>query len=66
MIDLALAKTLSPRAQRLLGFRSQYPAMSGGLWQYDYGELADHLGLDDEGGCVGPNGISAPPASALT
>jgi ectoine hydroxylase-related dioxygenase (phytanoyl-CoA dioxygenase family) len=60
MIDLELAKTLSPHAQRLLGFRSQYPAMSGGLWQYDYGELAGHLGLDgDEGRYIGPAGVAA-------
>lgn len=48
MIDMALAKTLSPRAQRLVGFRSQYPAMSAGLWQCDCGELADRLGLADD------------------
>ena len=31
--------------QRILGFRSQYPAGSPGLWMVDYRELADHLGL---------------------
>jgi ectoine hydroxylase-related dioxygenase (phytanoyl-CoA dioxygenase family) len=46
LVDLELAKTLSPRVQRLLGFRSQYPTGSGGLWQVDYAELGDHLGLD--------------------
>ncbi|MFF7441609.1 phytanoyl-CoA dioxygenase family protein [Streptomyces sp. NPDC008122] len=45
LIDLDLAKTLSPRVQRLVGFRSQYPKGSPGLWQVDYSELADHLGL---------------------
>ncbi|MGW0819309.1 phytanoyl-CoA dioxygenase family protein [Streptomyces viridiviolaceus] len=45
LIDLDLAKTLSPRVQRLIGFRSQYPKGSPGLWQVDYSELADHLGL---------------------
>jgi ectoine hydroxylase-related dioxygenase (phytanoyl-CoA dioxygenase family) len=46
LVDLAVAKTLSPRVQRLLGFRSQYPTGSAGLWQVDYAELGDHLGLD--------------------
>ncbi|MFI8510122.1 phytanoyl-CoA dioxygenase family protein [Streptomyces sp. NPDC085460] len=45
LIDLDLAKTLSPRVQRLTGFRSQYPKGSPGLWQVDYSELAEHLGL---------------------
>ncbi|MFJ9824515.1 phytanoyl-CoA dioxygenase family protein [Streptomyces sp. NPDC101160] len=45
LIDLDLAKTLSPRVQSLIGFRSQYPKGSPGLWGVDYGELADHLGL---------------------
>ncbi|MEU9478703.1 phytanoyl-CoA dioxygenase family protein [Streptomyces sp. NPDC048191] len=45
LIDLDLAKTLSQRVQRLIGFRSQYPKGSPGLWQVDYSELADHLGL---------------------
>jgi hypothetical protein len=56
MVDMDLVKTMTPHAQRLLGFRSQYPAMSGGLWQYDYGELSGHLGLDDEQAYVGPHG----------
>lgn len=45
LIDLELAKTLSPRVQRLIGFRSQFPTGAPGLWQTDYAELADHLGL---------------------
>jgi ectoine hydroxylase-related dioxygenase (phytanoyl-CoA dioxygenase family) len=45
LIDLETAKTLSPRVQKLVGFRSQYPKSSGGLWQVDYRELADYLGL---------------------
>jgi ectoine hydroxylase-related dioxygenase (phytanoyl-CoA dioxygenase family) len=47
LVDRELARTLSPRVQRLLGFRSQYPTASAGLWQVDYAELAEHLGLDD-------------------
>ncbi|MEV6657294.1 phytanoyl-CoA dioxygenase family protein [Nocardia fluminea] len=46
LVDREVAKTLSPRVQRLLGFRSQYPTGSPGLWQVDYADLADHLGLD--------------------
>ncbi|MFJ9390924.1 phytanoyl-CoA dioxygenase family protein [Nocardioides sp. NPDC101246] len=46
LVDLEVAKSLSPRVQRLLGFRSQYPIGSPGLWQVDYADLGDHLGLD--------------------
>jgi ectoine hydroxylase-related dioxygenase (phytanoyl-CoA dioxygenase family) len=45
IVDHELARALSPRVQRLLGFRSQYPKGSPGLWQVDYTELADHLKL---------------------
>ncbi|MEU7051350.1 phytanoyl-CoA dioxygenase family protein [Streptomyces eurythermus] len=45
LVDRELAKTLSPRVQRMLGFRSQYPTGSPGLWQVDYADLGDHLGL---------------------
>jgi ectoine hydroxylase-related dioxygenase (phytanoyl-CoA dioxygenase family) len=44
-VDLDTAKSLSPRVQRMLGFRSQYPTGSAGLWQVDYAELGDYLGL---------------------
>lgn len=46
LVDRDVARTLSPRVQRILGFRSQYPIGSPGLWQVDYAELGDHLGLD--------------------
>ncbi|MFD7966678.1 phytanoyl-CoA dioxygenase family protein [Streptomyces zaomyceticus] len=45
LVDRERARTLSPRVQGLIGFRSQYPKGSPGLWQVDYGELADYLGL---------------------
>lgn len=45
LVDLELARTLSPRVQKLLGFRSQYPKGSPGLWQNNYEEIANHLGL---------------------
>lgn len=48
LVDRELATTLSPRVQRLIGFRSQYPTGSAGLWQVDYAELGDYLGLDPE------------------
>jgi ectoine hydroxylase-related dioxygenase (phytanoyl-CoA dioxygenase family) len=46
LVDLEIAKSLSPRVQRMLGFRSQYPTGSAGLWQVDYAELGDYLGLE--------------------
>ncbi|MFZ3561297.1 MULTISPECIES: phytanoyl-CoA dioxygenase family protein [unclassified Streptomyces] len=45
LVDLDVAKTLSPRVQRVLGFRSQYPTGSPGLWQVDYADVADYLKL---------------------
>lgn len=45
LINGEMAKTLPERVQRILGFRSQYPTGSPGLWQVDYHELADYLGL---------------------
>ncbi|MCP2319315.1 Ectoine hydroxylase-related dioxygenase, phytanoyl-CoA dioxygenase (PhyH) family [Nocardia amikacinitolerans] len=46
LVDREVAETLPPRVQRVLGFRSQYPTGSPGLWQVDYADLAEHLGLD--------------------
>lgn len=40
-----MARTLSPRVQSLIGFRSQYPKGTAGLWMSDYHELSDYLGL---------------------
>lgn len=48
LVDLDVVKTLSPRVQRVIGFRSQYPTGSPGLWQVDYSELGDRLGLGPE------------------
>ena len=45
LVSMDHARQLSPRVQRILGFRSQYPLGSPGLWQVDYDELANHLGL---------------------
>jgi ectoine hydroxylase-related dioxygenase (phytanoyl-CoA dioxygenase family) len=49
-ISKDIAKTMTKRAQKAIGFRSQYPAHSGGLWQNDYSELADFLHLDSAEG----------------
>jgi ectoine hydroxylase-related dioxygenase (phytanoyl-CoA dioxygenase family) len=46
LVDREVARSLSPQVQRMLGFRSQYPVGSAGLWQVDYAELGDYLGLD--------------------
>lgn len=45
LVDRTVVDQLSPRVQRLLGFRSQYPHGSPGLWMADFEELADHLDL---------------------
>jgi len=45
IVPLELARTLSPRVQKILGFRSQYPTGSPGLWQHNYADLADYLQL---------------------
>lgn len=45
ILKLDLVKSMSPRAQKMVGFRSQYPNGSPGLWQIDYKEIGDYLGL---------------------
>lgn len=45
LIDINIVKKMSHRAQQMIGFRSQYPKLSPGLWMKDYQEIADHLGL---------------------
>lgn len=44
-VSLDTVRTMSARAQRMIGFRSQFPLGSPGLWQMDASELADMLGL---------------------
>jgi ectoine hydroxylase-related dioxygenase (phytanoyl-CoA dioxygenase family) len=44
-MPMELVKEMSLRAQRMIGFRSQYPTNSPGLWQFNYEEIGDHLGL---------------------
>lgn len=44
-VSLDIAKTLSPRVQKAIGFRSVFSKGGNGLWQHNFEELADHLGL---------------------
>lgn len=43
LIKMDLVKQMSVRAQKMIGFRSQYPKGSPGLWQVDYKEIGDYL-----------------------
>ncbi|OIW35099.1 toxin biosynthesis protein [Coniochaeta ligniaria NRRL 30616] len=45
LVDMETVRQMSKRAQRMIGFRSQYPKGSPGLWQSDYKEIADYIGL---------------------
>lgn len=45
LLSMDTARQLSERVQRILGFRSQYPTGSPGLWQVDYSDLGDYLKL---------------------
>lgn len=48
IVDINVVKTMSPRAQKMIGFMSQFPKGSPGLWQVDYNEIGDFLGLSTE------------------
>lgn len=39
-----IVQSLSLRAQRMIGFRSQFPTGSPGLWQANYAEIGDQIG----------------------
>lgn len=45
-VDVELVKTMTKRAQKMIGFRSQFPCSGAGLWQKDYNEIGTFLGLD--------------------
>ncbi|KAM5439699.1 putative verruculogen synthase [Microsporum ferrugineum] len=47
IVSVKIAKLLSKRAQRFLGFRSQWTRGSPGLWAKDYQDLSVYLGLDN-------------------
>ena len=46
-MPLDLARTLPPKVQQMIGFRSFHNSsnLGGSLWQHNYEELADHLDL---------------------
>ncbi|SFU20784.1 hypothetical protein SAMN05192563_101599 [Paraburkholderia aspalathi] len=48
VVPMEVARTLSPRAQQLIGFRSFHNGKleGGSLWQVDYLELANYLKLN--------------------
>ncbi|PFH63360.1 hypothetical protein XA68_12324 [Ophiocordyceps unilateralis] len=48
LVDKKLAKTLSPRAQRTIGFRSQFPKNCPGVWKCDYSDIGDTLHCSEE------------------
>jgi hypothetical protein len=39
LVDKEVVRTMSPRAQRMVGFRSQFLKDSPGVWKRDYGEV---------------------------
>ena len=45
IVPMDVIRTLSPRVQKIIGFRSQYPNGSPGLWQHNYSEVAEYLEL---------------------
>lgn len=47
LIPMELVRTLSPRVQKMIGFRSVYPKGTPGLWQSDAHDIAGLLRLDE-------------------
>lgn len=45
-LGLDTVKTMTPRAQKIVGFRSQWQKGSMCIWLVNAGEAATHLGLD--------------------
>ncbi|KAK9778849.1 putative Fe2OG dioxygenase domain-containing protein [Seiridium cardinale] len=41
LVDKEIARTLTPRGQRMIGFRSQFLKDSPGVWKRDYGEAEE-------------------------
>ncbi|MBC2641980.1 phytanoyl-CoA dioxygenase family protein [Rhodococcus wratislaviensis] len=50
LVDVEDVRPLPERVQSILGFRSQYPKGSPGLYNVDFADLADHLKLTSSGG----------------
>jgi ectoine hydroxylase-related dioxygenase (phytanoyl-CoA dioxygenase family) len=45
LIDLELARQLSPRVQKSCGFRTMYPVGSPGTWYHNMAPIEEYLGL---------------------
>ncbi|KAK6593962.1 phytanoyl- dioxygenase family protein [Botrytis cinerea] len=45
MIPRDVIESMTPLAQKMCAWRSQYPTLGGGLWQHNYTEVADQIGL---------------------
>jgi ectoine hydroxylase-related dioxygenase (phytanoyl-CoA dioxygenase family) len=45
-LGMDTVKTMTPRAQKVVGFRTHWPKGSMGIWLVNAGEAATHLGLD--------------------
>lgn len=45
LVDKSIVKEMTPLAQSMIGFRSQYPKGSPGLWQSNYQDISEMLGL---------------------
>lgn len=50
VVPMELARTMSPRLQQMIGFRSFHQRLlqGGSLWQHNYEELATYLELDSD------------------
>lgn len=50
VVPLELVRTMSPRLQQMIGFRSihQRELRGGSLWQHNYEDISLYLGLDQE------------------
>jgi hypothetical protein len=50
VVPMEVVRTMSPRLQQMIGFRSihQHEPRGGSLWQYNYEDISLFLGLDEE------------------
>ncbi|RAH75781.1 toxin biosynthesis protein [Aspergillus japonicus CBS 114.51] len=46
LVPLDKVREMTPRAQRMLGFRSQFPKDTPGIWMSDMREIAEVIGLE--------------------
>lgn len=49
LVERSIVEEMTPLAQAMIGFRSQYPKGSPGLWQSDYKDISELLGLGQPG-----------------